>query len=40
MLTGMPPRMAHQNGPEWEAAMLAKLAHDIGGGASPAGMRQ
>ncbi|HUN98686.1 MAG TPA: hypothetical protein VMU69_20935 [Bradyrhizobium sp.] len=40
MLTQMLPRMVHQNGPEWTAATLAKLAHDIGAGASPAGMKQ
>jgi hypothetical protein len=40
MLAEMLPRMVHQNGPEWAAAMLAKLAHNIGAGVSPAGMRQ
>jgi hypothetical protein len=40
MLAEMLPRMVHQNGPEWAAAMLVKLARNIGAGASPAGMRQ
>jgi hypothetical protein len=40
MLAEMLPRMVHQNGPEWAAAMLAKLARNIGAGTSPAGMRQ
>jgi hypothetical protein len=40
MLAEMLPRMVHQNGPEWAAAMLAKLARNIGAGASPAGTRQ
>jgi len=40
MLTQMLPRMVHQNGPQWAAATLAKLAYDIWTGASPAGMTQ
>jgi hypothetical protein len=40
MLTQMLPRMVHQNGPVWTAAMLAKLAQDVSTGASPAGRRQ
>ena len=40
MLSEMLPRMVHQNGPEWAAAMLFKLAHNIGAGASPSGMSQ
>jgi hypothetical protein len=40
MLSEMLPRMVHQNGPAWAAAMLLKLAHNIGAGASPLGMRQ
>ena len=40
MLTQMLPRMVHQNGAEWTAATLAKLARDIGAGASPAGTTQ
>ena len=40
MLTQMLPRMVHENGPAWAAATLAKLANDIGVGASPAGRRQ
>jgi hypothetical protein len=40
MLAEMLPRMVHQNGPEWAAAMLVKLARNIGAGASPPGMRQ
>jgi hypothetical protein len=40
MLTQMLPRMVHQNGPQWTAATLAKLACDISAGASPAGMTQ
>jgi hypothetical protein len=36
----MLPRMVHQNGPEWTAATLAKLARDIGTGAGPAGTTQ
>jgi hypothetical protein len=40
MLTQMLPRMVHQNGPEWTAATLAKLARDIGTGAGPAGTTQ
>lgn len=40
LLAEMLPRMVHQNGPAWAAAMLAKLAHNIGAGASQAGMRQ
>ncbi len=40
MLAEMLPRMVHQNGPEWAAAMLVKLARNIGAGTSPAGMRQ
>jgi len=40
MLAEMLPRMVHQNGPAWAAAMLAKLAHNIGAGASPSGAVQ
>lgn len=40
LLTQMLPRMVHQNGPAWTAGILAKLANDIGGGASPAGRTQ
>ena len=40
MLAEMLPRIVHQNGPAWASAMLAKLAHSIGGGASPAGSIQ
>jgi hypothetical protein len=40
MLAEMLPRMVRQNGPEWAATMLAKLARNIGAGASPAGIRQ
>jgi hypothetical protein len=40
MLAEMLPRMVHQNGPAWAAAMLAKLAQNIGTGRSPAGSMQ
>jgi hypothetical protein len=40
MLAEMLPRMVHQNGPAWAAAMLAKLAQNIGVGSSPAGTVQ
>jgi hypothetical protein len=40
MLAEMLPRMVHQNGPTWAAAMLAKLAQNIGAGNSPAGSMQ
>jgi hypothetical protein len=40
LLAEMLPRMVHQNGPAWAAATLAKLAHNIGAAASPAGIRQ
>lgn len=39
MLAEMLPRMVHQNGPTRAAAMLAKLAHNIGAGASPSGLQ-
>ena len=41
MLAEMLPRMVHQNGPEWAAPTLGKLAPQILiAGVSPAGKRQ
>ena len=34
------PRMVHQNGPEWAAAMLTRLAYSLTPSASPGGTRQ
>lgn len=40
MLAEMLPRMVHQNGPEWAAATLAKIAQSLVAGLSPAGKQQ
>lgn len=40
MLAEMLPRMVHQNGPEWAAGTLTKLAQSLSVGVSPAGTRQ
>jgi hypothetical protein len=34
------PRMVHQNGPEWAAAMMTRLAQSLAPDASPRGTRQ
>ena len=40
MLAEMLPRMVHQNGPEWTAATLGKLAQSLLAGVPPVGKRQ